>query len=469
MSNDVNFQDINYMAIPTQEEVNKKLEEMELKDGEFCVIKTPKQNINKQESNNKSSTEQKTLKNDDNLRSDNILTTEKVKSKSKVKKLIILIPFMLILITAIILLLHLFEHKTNNKTSKQVAIAAARQYPAVNNSENIQTNAASIANIQANIEKEQQQIKTVTPKVIPKLKLVKQPVKPIILSNKNIVFTSPVLFNVNPSSTKLNNSVKPKNNSSSSLESSERESYAIPGGFPSLKENSINGLGINKDSTLTNASLQNPKIETAQKNNNSVTVYKNENMLLMHGTNIPIILKTRIVTDYAGVIQAVVEQNIYGANGLVVLIPTGSQVFGTMGKMTSDGINRVFITWTNIVTPQGISINIDSLGTGSLGATGAAAWINYHWYKRFGNSILLSFIEDAMSTASTALSNSTSNSTTTISTSNSTGNLDNMAQDVLSKDINIAPTAYINQGTLMNIVVARDINFSSVYKLKPIL
>jgi len=55
---------------------------------------------------------------------------------------------------------------------------------------------------------------------------------------------------------------------------------------------------------------------------------------------------------------------------------------------------------------------------------------------------------------------------------NSTGNYSNsvqagqqLAEQVLKQTINIRPTLYINEGERIGIYVARDIDFSNVYRL----
>ncbi len=60
------------------------------------------------------------------------------------------------------------------------------------------------------------------------------------------------------------------------------------------------------------------------------------------------------------------------------------------------GKSRIFTNWADIETPLGVSIQIDSLGTGALGASGHEAWVDNHFAERFGGAILLSFVDDAL-------------------------------------------------------------------------
>ena len=48
-----------------------------------------------------------------------------------------------------------------------------------------------------------------------------------------------------------------------------------------------------------------------------------------------------------------------------------------------------------------------------------------------------------------------------------TANTSKLAEKVLDSTINIPPLIYQNQGGIVGIYVARDVDFSSVYELKP--
>ena len=122
-----------------------------------------------------------------------------------------------------------------------------------------------------------------------------------------------------------------------------------------------------------------------------------------------------------------------------------------------------FVNWSEIDTPNGIRIRIDSLGTDSLGASGIDVWVDEKWGKRFGGAILLSFIQDALATGSQIASRNNNNN---VVYDNSERNTGRMAEIALENSINIQPTGYANQGQMVNILVARDVDFSDVYSLK---
>ena len=194
--------------------------------------------------------------------------------------------------------------------------------------------------------------------------------------------------------------------------------------------------------------------------NGSARIVRNRNLLLMHGTQIPCVLMTRLVTDHPSLTICQVTKDIYSADGSTLLIERGSKVFGEQKKAIITGQNMAFVNWSEIDTPFGVRVRIDSLGTDSLGASGVNIWVDEKWGKRFGGAILLSFIQDALATASQRATN------TTIVYDSSEANTGRMAEIALENSINIQPTGYANQGQQINILVARDVDFSDIYKLK---
>lgn len=181
--------------------------------------------------------------------------------------------------------------------------------------------------------------------------------------------------------------------------------------------------------------------------------------LLKHGSIIPCALYSQVISDYQGIVMCRVTQDVYSANGKALLIERGSLLTGTQNVQLEAGKNRVFTTWADIETPNGISIRIDSLGAGRLGASGNEAWVDNHFKERFGGAILLSFLDDAFS----ALAEKAASSDGDITFDSSTENASNMAEKALESSINISPTGYTQIGQRINIIVARDIDMSSVY------
>lgn len=183
--------------------------------------------------------------------------------------------------------------------------------------------------------------------------------------------------------------------------------------------------------------------------------------LLGKGTNIACTLHTRIVTTQPGITRCLVNQDVYSKNGKVLLIERGSEVIGEQTSALIHGQARVFVLWNTIETPSGVSVEINSPTADSLGAAGQQAYVETHFWQRFSGAIMLSMIDDVLSIASNS-NRSRDRQYQFDSTRDSTRD---MAAIALENTINIPPTGYVNQGTLINVMVARDVDFSDIYQL----
>lgn len=195
--------------------------------------------------------------------------------------------------------------------------------------------------------------------------------------------------------------------------------------------------------------------------NGSVSKVLNRDYLLPSGTVLACVLRTKVITTYEGLVMCQLSKDIYSDNGKNLLVRAGSILEGTQTKVMMQGQGRVFINW-NTIRDRDVLVRIDALGTDTLGASGVPAWVDTHFWKRFGNALLLSFIDDAFAVAQAHANKSISYENVTIGDGFGQGG--RMAEMALENSINIPPTAYINQGELINIIVPRNVDFSPVYK-----
>lgn len=182
--------------------------------------------------------------------------------------------------------------------------------------------------------------------------------------------------------------------------------------------------------------------------------------LLKKGTNIACTLNSKIVTTQPGITRCMVTKDVYSANGRVLLIERGSEVIGEQTAALVQGQARVYVLWSTIETPAGVSVTVNSASADSLGASGQEAQVDMHFWKRFGGAIMLSLIKDGISMA-----DSSSRNQGGVTFDSSSDSVEDMATEALKNTINIPPTGYVNQGTLVNVMVARDVDFRSVYEL----
>lgn len=189
----------------------------------------------------------------------------------------------------------------------------------------------------------------------------------------------------------------------------------------------------------------------------------NRNFILAKGSFIDCVLQTRLDSTVPGMASCVVTRDIFSDNGKMKLIERGSTATGEYNStMLKQGMARIFVLWSRIKTPNGVVIYLDSPGTDQLGGAGLPGYIDTHFYERFGSAVMLTLVDDLARYASQFNGSSNGNNQFNLNNSGSSP-AQNMATEALKNTINIPPTLYKNQGELVSIYVARDLDFSSVY------
>jgi type IV secretion system protein VirB10 len=188
------------------------------------------------------------------------------------------------------------------------------------------------------------------------------------------------------------------------------------------------------------------------------------NLLLTAGTIVPCILDTAIDTTNPGFVSCHTEHDILSANGLVVLLDRGTKVLGEYRQGLRQGQERIFVVWNRAVTADGVAIDLGSPAADALGRAGFDGQVETYFWTRFGATMLLSVISDAVSYGRDQVRNGNSGGGDTGDAS--TGSVNTAAADALDNSINIAPVLRKNQGEAVSIFVARDLDFSGVYRLR---
>lgn len=193
---------------------------------------------------------------------------------------------------------------------------------------------------------------------------------------------------------------------------------------------------------------------------------RNPDVLLVRGTYIRCVLETRIVTDYPGYTSCIVTEPVYSINGRKLLLPKGSKALGRyQGEPTGP---RVAVIWDRITTPNGLDVTLEGPGVDNLGGSGHPGDYNGHWFSKLSSALMISLISDAFKYAAAENGPATDSVTTggnIVSQpfeSNTAKTVERLANQVLSKSMARPATVTINQGTVLNIYVAGDVDFSGV-------
>ena len=184
-------------------------------------------------------------------------------------------------------------------------------------------------------------------------------------------------------------------------------------------------------------------------------------LLLPKGAFIDCTLETALDSQLPGMTTCITATDIFGADGQVVLLERGSKLVGeTRGELRL-GQGRVFVLWTEARTPTGVVVQLASPGTDELGRSGLSGFVDTHFWQRFGAAILISVIDGALQTAVASQRSGSGGSAVVYNTQ---GARDVMTE-VLRSTVNIPPTVVKNQGERIQVFVARDLDFRTVYTL----
>ena len=188
-------------------------------------------------------------------------------------------------------------------------------------------------------------------------------------------------------------------------------------------------------------------------------------MLLPKGAFIDCTLETAIDSTFEGMTTCIGASDIYGADGKVVLLERGTKYVGEQKGSPRQGQGRVFVAWNEARTPTGVVVQLASPGTDELGRNGLPGYVDNHFWDRFGAALLISVVDGTMQAIAANQQSSTSVGSGGGVSFGAQGSREVMTE-VLRNTIAIPPTVIKNQGERIQILVARDVDFRTVYALR---
>ena len=187
---------------------------------------------------------------------------------------------------------------------------------------------------------------------------------------------------------------------------------------------------------------------------------------LKRGSVIPATMITGIISDLPGRITAQVSQHVYdSATGHFLLIPQGTKLFGRYDSKVSFGQSRVLVVWTDIIFPNGSTLQIGGMaGADSRGYSGFADKVNNHYLRTFGSAALVALIGTGIDMAVPESSTlSTQDTASDAARRNFAETFGRVAEQTITKSLNVQPTIRIRPGYKFNVLVDQDIVFPGQY------
>jgi len=176
--------------------------------------------------------------------------------------------------------------------------------------------------------------------------------------------------------------------------------------------------------------------------------------ILQAGAVISAALITGIRSDLPGQITAQVTENIYDSpTGRILLVPQGTRVIGQYDNNVQFGQSRVLLVWNRLIFPNGRSIVLERQpGADAEGYAGLQDGVDYHWWdlaKAAGLSTLLSVGAELAVNDEDRLLRAIRNG--------GQDTINDAGQQIVRRQLNIAPTLTIRPGFPVRVIVTRDL------------
>lgn len=179
------------------------------------------------------------------------------------------------------------------------------------------------------------------------------------------------------------------------------------------------------------------------------------------GSIIPAVMLSGINSDLPGSIVAQVRSDVFSTFDFqTLLIPAGSRLIGRYQSDIATGQQRVLVAWDELIFPNGRRISLEGMGAvDGQGAAGMRDQVNTHFWRIWGNALMISAIGVAVQQSQPQNANQNNSPTSSQQAAAAAANsLNETAQQVLRRNLNISPTLEIRPGYTFSVMVNRSIS-----------
>lgn len=177
--------------------------------------------------------------------------------------------------------------------------------------------------------------------------------------------------------------------------------------------------------------------------------------ILQAGAVIAAALITGIRSDLPGQITAQVTENVYDSpTGRILLVPQGTRLVGQYDNGVGFGQRRVLLVWNRLILPNGRSIVLERQpGADAEGYAGLEDGVDYHWGELFKAAALSTLL----SVGAEAGSSSQESEIVRALRQGASNSISQTGQQIVGRQLNIAPTLTIRPGFPVRVIVTRDL------------
>lgn len=199
------------------------------------------------------------------------------------------------------------------------------------------------------------------------------------------------------------------------------------------------------------------------------TAVQNLDLTLRPGTRIPCILQNAIDTttgdgSFTCVVGLPGNQSWPGVaswNGLVTLLPSGTQIVGTY-KALQNGRDRIFAVGAYATGDDGLVVPLGSPVTDAEGRMGANGEVQSNWWPRMRTGLILDLAQTAFGAVPALIAHGNNNSYLNLNT----GGTDQAIAEALHRDADIPDVLKKNQGETIYLLVTQPVFFQDAIKLE---
>ncbi|MFT3971945.1 MAG: TrbI/VirB10 family protein [Amaricoccus sp.] len=178
--------------------------------------------------------------------------------------------------------------------------------------------------------------------------------------------------------------------------------------------------------------------------------------VLQAGAVISAALITGIRSDLPGQITAQVTENIYDSpTGRILLVPQGTRLIGQYDNNVQFGQRRVLLVWNRLILPNGRSIVLERQpGADTQGYAGLEDGVDYHWWDLAKAAALSTLLG-----VGAELATDDNDGLLRAIRGGAQDTVNQAGQQMIQRQLQVAPTLTIRPGYPVRVIVTRDIVF----------
>lgn len=181
--------------------------------------------------------------------------------------------------------------------------------------------------------------------------------------------------------------------------------------------------------------------------------------ILQAGSVIPAALVTGIRSDLPGQIIAQVTQPVYDSpTGSILLIPQGTRIIGEYDADVTFGQRRVLLVWNRLIYPDGRSLVLERLpGADASGYAGLEDGVDYHW----GELMKVAGLSTLLAVGTELAAGDEEDRLIRAIRDGAQDTVNQAGQQIVQRQLQVAPTLTIRPGFPVRILVSRDLVFEN--------